>query len=297
VTEETWRPLGVDADEEIAEYDALHDGVPEWMASAMWAWVRQGITVRRSYRDGSGSVAMLDSDLAERMCQTLRIPLPTLRAAAASLDTGKRHLTAAMTALQQHPKPLQIVDYLLAHGGHGKADELGEVLFRSRSAWEVGQRAGRPGLTRRVPLGVQVASNSVMQRADRAGVRLAKAWEALYGIESNPSAAYRLAILAVEDAGVAVVSPKNEKATLGTVLRDIEQQGDWRLPMAREHEGAPSREVLIGMMRLLWHGQHDRHGGQPSSPGDVSFEEASVALSLAVALVQWFAAGLLSRGR
>ncbi|UOY03627.1 hypothetical protein [Blastococcus sp. PRF04-17] len=295
--EQTWRPLGVDTDEEIAEYDALHDGVPGWMANAMWAWVRQGITVRRSYRDGSGSVAMLDSALAERMCQTLRIPLPTLRAVEVSLDMGNRHLTAAMAALQEHPHPLQIVDYLLAHGGHAKAEELAEVLRHSRSAWEVGERAGRPGLTRRVPAGVQVAADSVMQRAGRAGTRLAKAWEALYGIESNPSAAYRLAILAVEDAGVAVVSPKNEKATLGTVLRDIEQQGDWRLPMAREHEGAPSREVLVGMMRLLWHGQHDRHGGQPSSPGDVSFEEASVAVSLAITLVQWFATGLLSRDR
>ncbi|TFV78290.1 hypothetical protein E4P39_03430 [Blastococcus sp. CT_GayMR19] len=297
MTEETWRPLGVGTDEEIAEYDALHDGVPEWMSSAMWAWVRQGITVRRRYPDGSGSVAMLDSALAERMCQTLRIPLPTLRAAAVSVDTGHRHLTAAMTALHEHPHPLQIVDYLLAHGGHAKPDELAEVLLCSRSAWEVGERAGRPGLARRVPAGVQVAADSVMQRAGRAGARLAKAWEALYGIEPNSSEAYRLAILAVEDAAVSVVSPKNEKATLGTILRDVEQQGDWRLPMTREHEGAPSREVLVGMIRLLWHGQHDRHGGQPSAPGDVSFEEASVAVSLAVTLVQWFGAGLLSRER
>jgi hypothetical protein len=297
VTEETWRPLGVDTDEEIAEYDALHDGVPEWMDSAMWAWVRRAITVRRSYRDGSGSVAMLDSALAECMCQTLRIPFPTLRAVEVGVDTGNKHLRATITALRQHPYPLQIVDYLLAHGGHAKAEELAELLLRSRSAWEVGQRAGRPGLARRVPAGVQVAADSVMQRAGRAGARLAKAWEALYGIQPNASEAYRLTILAVEDAAVPVVSPNNEKATLGTVLRDIEQQGDWRLPMNREHEGAPSREVLVGIIRLLWHGQHDRHGGQPSASGDASFEEASVAVSLAVTLVQWFGAGLLSRQR
>ena len=30
-SETSWRPLGIDSDEEIAEYDALHDGVPEWM--------------------------------------------------------------------------------------------------------------------------------------------------------------------------------------------------------------------------------------------------------------------------
>jgi hypothetical protein len=231
------------------------------------------------------------------MGQTLRIPLPTLRAVEVGIETRNRHLRAAITALREHPQPLQIVDYLLAHGGHAKADEFAEVLLRSRSAWEVGQRAGRPGLARRVPAGVQVAADSVMQRVGRAGARLAKAWETLYGIEPNPSEAYRLAILAVEDAAVPVVSPKNEKATLGTVLRDIEQQGDWRLPMTREHDGAPSQEVLVGAIRLLWHGQHDQHSGQPSAPGDVSFEEASVAVSLAVTLVQWFGAGLLFRER
>ncbi len=73
---------------EIAEYDALHDRVPAWMTSALWAWVRRAITVYRSYRDGSGSVAMLDSAKAERMCQTLRVPFPTLRAAAVGVDTG-----------------------------------------------------------------------------------------------------------------------------------------------------------------------------------------------------------------
>ena len=35
-SETSWRPLGIDSDEEIAEYDALHDGIPEWMYSALW---------------------------------------------------------------------------------------------------------------------------------------------------------------------------------------------------------------------------------------------------------------------
>ena len=87
-----------------------------------------------------------------------------------------------------------------------------------------------------------------------ATIDVAKAWEELYGIEPNASAAYGMAIKAVEDAAVPVVSPTNERATLGTVLAQIEQQADWTLPMEREHDRAPSRAVLIGMMRLLWHG-------------------------------------------
>jgi hypothetical protein len=48
-------------------------------------------------------------------------------------------------------------------------------------------------------------------------------------------------------------------------------------------------------MRMLWHGQHDRHGGQPSAPGDVSVEEATVAVSLAVTLVNLFSSALIAR--
>lgn len=204
---------------------------------------------------------MLDTDLAERMCQTLKIPIPDLRASGVSGQVGQRQLLTAITTLQKYAAPLQIADYLLAHDSHASAEDLGAVLVRSKSAYEIGVRAGRPGLTRRVPLGVQVAADSVMARAGRAGTRLAKAWEELYGLTPNASEAYRLAILSVEDAAVPVVSPSNSRATLGTVLRQLEDQGDWRLPMEREHDSALSSQVVIGMLRMLWHGQHDRHGG------------------------------------
>ncbi|MEV5769130.1 hypothetical protein AB0L34_31870 [Micromonospora sp. NPDC052213] len=79
------------------------------------------------------------------------------------------------------------------------------------------------------------------------------------------------------------------------MLKQLEDQGDWRLPMEREHTSAPSSHVIIAMLRMLWHGQHDRHGGQPSAPGNVSVDEAQVAVSVAVTLVQWFDAGLIQR--
>jgi hypothetical protein len=91
------------------------------------------------------------------------------------------------------------------------------------------------------------------------------------------------------------VSPNNSRATLGTVISQIGDQAGWRLPMEREHDMASSREVLITMLRMLWHGQHDRHGGQPSAPGNVSVDEAKVAVSVAVTLVHWFDAGLIER--
>lgn len=295
MTEEIWRPLGVETEQDIAEYDALHDGVPEWMSSTFWHWIREAITVYRRYSDGSGRFPMVREALVEAMCQTLRIGLPPIRMKGNGRSEGEAQFKIAMEALVNSRKPLAIADYLLAHADEPNADALESLLTRSKSAWTVGERAGYSALVRRVPEGVQLGADSVMARAGRAGARLARAWEELYGIEPNASAAYGLAIKAVEDAAIPVVSPTNGAATLGTVLRQLEDQADWKLPMEREHERATSREVLIGMTRMLWHGQHDRHGGQPSAPGDVSVKEATVAVSLATTLVNLFSSALVER--
>lgn len=296
MSEETWRPLGVESDDEVAEYDALHDGVPRWMAAAFWAWVRKNITKTRYNNRYGAHLDFLNETQVEEMAQVLKVPLPNLRVDSREKSAGENQLNAAMKHLRDHPQPLQIADYILANFESTDPDELEAVLVRSKSAWTVGNRSGRQGLVRRVPTGVQVGADSVMQRAGRAGARLAKAWEELYGPNPNPSEAYRLAILAVEDAAIPVVSPSNKTATLGTVLKQMADQTSWQLPMTREHDGAPSTEVVLGMIRLLWHGQHDRHGGQPSAPGNVSFEEATVAVGLATTLVQFFSAGLVARG-
>lgn len=296
-TQAAWRPLGVDDADEIAEYDALHDGLPGWIYAAFWAWVRESLTEYRRFRDGSGSVPHLNESLAEALAQSLRITAPNLRFVGIDSTTGRTQLDSMLTLLQHKADPLQVADYILAFGSTRRPAVLEELLTRGKSAWTVGSRSGRPGLVRRVPEGVQIGADETISRAGRAGVRLARAWENVYGIAPNPSEAYRLAILAVEDAAIPVVSPKNEKATLGTVIAQMSDQGDWGLPLAREHQDVPTRDVLIGMMRALWHGQHDRHGGQPSAPGDVSMGEATVAVGLATTLVQLFDAGLVRRAK
>jgi hypothetical protein len=290
-----WLPLGIACDDEVAEYDALHDGVPEWLVTPYWMWVQESVTIVGRYRDGSGRFNMLDEPLTEAMCQTLGIPTPNLRRSETSSFAGHQQLTLAMKSLSAHSRPLQIADYLLAHGGHGAADRLDGVLQRGRSLYQIGARAGRPGLTRRVPLGVKENADALFANSGQAGIRLAKAWEALYGVSPDSSKSYGLAIKAVEDAAIPLVSPANSRATLGTLITQMRDQKNWSLPMLREHDDVNSGDAVLNMMRLLWNGQHDRHGGQPSAPGDVTFEEAQVAVSLAVNIVQLFSAGLVQR--
>lgn len=299
MTEEIWRPLGVDTEEEIAAYDALHDGVPEWMTASFWEWIKQEIKIivpsQTAYQIPI-QVKCLKIEFVEYMCQILQITLPNLRINGyIQREEGRWQIETALKTLGDSNKPLQIADYILAHQDSAHSEELEQLLDRSKSAWTVGTRSGKKGLVRRVPIGVQQGADEVINRAERAGKRLAQAWEDLYGLEPKPSTAYSFAIKAVEDAAVPVISPKNKRATLGTVIRDMEQQKGWCLPMQREDNSAPSSDVILSMMKLLWHGQHDRHGGQPSAPGNVNFEEAVVAVGLATPLVHWFNAGVIGR--
>ncbi len=87
---------------------------------------------------------MLDTDLAEHMCQRLRISFSNLRSQLVSQSTGENQLTKAVNVLSKHSNPLEIADYLLAHGGHAKAEDLNDLLERSKSAWVVEpDRAGQ----------------------------------------------------------------------------------------------------------------------------------------------------------
>lgn len=286
MTDEVWRPLSVNDSESAAKYDALHEDVPKWMKKRFWDWVESSLyervdngegeleEVRRSY--------CLDLELLDDLEMTLQIALPDVPA----WDDDHDRISL-MSCLQDSHKALDIADYLLSHGGNADPEVLNTLLEQGKSAWEVGERLGRPGLARRVAEGVQTSADHVMQASGSAGMKLARAWEALYGLHPDPSKAYSLAIKAVEDAAIPIVSPKNTRATLGRVIADMRAQKDWNLPMARKNEAAPSGEVLVGMMELLWGCQHDRHGGNDAFP-PLTHEEAVVAVSLAVTLTHWF---------
>ncbi|WEV74577.1 hypothetical protein OZX74_03380 [Bifidobacterium sp. ESL0798] len=296
IDEEVWRPLGVDSEEEIAKYNALHDGVPDWMSAAFWSWIEDSITVERTLYGIPAWILKLDE--TEEMYQTLHIPHTNLEMEISGSVGAQQQVDDAMSWLKRWPKPLQIADYILAKfSGIDYEDvrELDGILQRSGSLWQVSDkaRAGRRGLVRRVPKGVQQVADTVMARSGNAGVELSKAWECLYGINPKPGEAYSHAIKSVEDVAIPVVSPNNLNATLGTVLTQMRDQNNWRLPMLREDSNSTSQETLLDMIGLLWRGQHDRHGGVESQP--VTVEEATVAVGLATSLVQFFDAGLVQQ--
>lgn len=280
MTDEPWRPLFSESGDAAAQYDALSEGVPPWLMSSLANWI-QGQVIDGTREQSYVALRRIERELRWQMDWTI--------------VQSHGSMTALLKVARTHEALLTVADYLVASTRSPNAPAvLGRLLTQAGSAWTVGERHGRPGLTRRVPEGVQASASAAFDLGN-AGVLLRQAWSAIFGLHPNPSEAYRLAIKAVEAAAIPVVSPTNPRATLGTVIKQMEDQGTWSLPFDREHEQAPSSAVLVALLRMLWAGQHDRHAGAEDEPLTVSQPAAEAAVVAAVTLVQWFTSGAVAR--
>lgn len=283
---EEWRPLGVEPDDEV--YFELHEGISEWLRKSLVDWVAATVV------DHGRPVypPVVSHEVVKGIERVLRVKVTS------SIGEYEEAASAARILVREFEgrgKEWQLIDYLVSVGAN--AEQLLYILEDASSVWTIGTRSGRPALERRLTDGAAQAIAAVGVNAGNAGKRLSNAFEAAYGVDPDPSKAYSLAIKAVEDATIPVVSPANTKATLGTVIRDFKNAPTFRLPHNREHEDAPTHTVVLGMMQMLWVGQTDRHGG-PASVGvpPVSQSEAEAAVMLAVPLVEWFTSGKVKKG-
>lgn len=186
---------------------------------------------------------------------------------------------------------LDVVDLLLRTCSRDyEITGLQRHLAVGGSVWEirpVPQASGYQLVTRTLgPVTDQIAE--IQSESERAGAHLASAWAALMGRNPEPSTAYREAIKAVEVVAKPVLTPNDTLATLGKMLRALDDAPHkWRTRL--DHS---SPEQVAAMMRLLWKGQTDRHGtDDEDAPLSVSLDEADAAVHLAVTLVRFFAAG------
>ncbi len=289
-TEDDWLHFGLNEDE-ITEYTALREDIPAWLHTSLWNWIRDAFARRDGnaaeyMRRGVAAPTNIDIELVRKCERVLRVPLSW---------PGQNNVDFR-TRMQwdYNKRPVRdvwrLVNYLLAHG-HAHGGTLKDILLDAGSVWTATDAGnGRCLLVRRVPDGVAEAADAAFQQPN-GGKKLAIAWESAFGVNPDPTKAYSMAVKAVEDAAIPVVCPQDGAATLGRVIGQV-NAGTWKLPHLREDSNAPTHDVLVGMMRTLWTGQHDRHGG-PSAVGvpAVSQAEAESAVMLAVTLVGWFETG------
>jgi len=174
--------------------------------------------------------------------------------------------------------------------------DLQQLLDDARSTYTL--RPDHRGLRHRVDPTVEAlaiaAATSASNDPERgsAGAHLNRAWTAAYALHPDPVKAYSETIKAVEAAAHATVEPNNRKATLGSMIKVLENtRARWVVGIGH----APSSngaETVERMMRLLWTGQTSRHGGSHPTR-DETLAEARAAVNLAVALLSFFTDGLL----
>jgi hypothetical protein len=267
-----WQPLRERYGDQLGA-ETLYEGVPPHLRGPLQEWIEQ----------------CLSDEPAKEIALRLRIDL---------VDTPNYYHGAleklVLVVSSRFPDlMLDVVDAALQRENDRQAaEEMERILLLGGSAWRVA-RDGR-SLERRVDETVREAVATAAPRETSAGRHLAAAWQAVYGRDPLPGRGYSEAIKAVEASAASIVSPANRRATLGTIIRDLEAAPQtWRLAIA---VGSRASDIgaLIAMMRLLWQGQSDRHGGStPTVP--ISPEGASAAVHLAATLVHWFQAGLVGR--
>ncbi len=273
-----WTPPGVDP----VEHAALVPGIPPWVEAPIRGWAIERITNSRDGVMNEGFLTAWDVSMRNDPPHIDQYGMTRGGAFWNALDTSKK---------------IALLDFLLflereKYNAEDGQKSLEMYLRAGGSEWRVGIRSGDPGLEKRVPQGVADAAEAIMATSTTAGALLSEAWRAAYGRNPDPEEAYEKAIKAVEEAGTGVVSPKNQRASLGTMARDMENQGDWALPLGDDLKH-PSSDVVYKMVQSLWAGQESRHGGNGYRKPTPA--EAEAAVLLAVPLVQFFTAGLVAR--
>jgi hypothetical protein len=305
MTLDSWLPFGMHEDPQKL-YSALHDGVPKWMAKSLRAWQLEFLLAL--FEDPDTAVSRLHK--LEHQLRT-EVKVPDNVASYGLAD-------AVISQFIWDDKELVLTDYLLSLANIDKLGgwehiqkeiqrenhlfgRLETTLKEAGSKWTLGMRtAGKLGLVQRLPEGVQTTADETMRSSGHAGRRLSEAWGAAFGIEPDPAKAYGLAVKAVEDAALPKVPLKpNDHRTLGSVIRVLNSANhdaaDWTLKFQREDKFYSNGQTLVVMLKTLWSGQTDRHGGDHErvSGTEITQEAAEAAVMLAVPLVQWFSSGFV----
>lgn len=264
--------------------DALHDGVPEWMKSSLDGWIHNQLLDGRY----AARLEIGDTNLLHRLERLLRINL-------VNGTSGAQALRTIFTKMAPNPSlKLDVVDGILQlKGDHSATAALEIILLQSGSKWKVTKNdSGDFYLEERVDATTANAMADIANKGGDVALYLTKAWNEAFGRSPNPSVAYSNAIKAVEAAAWPVVIPKNDKATLGTIIQALRDKPESFRIGITEKASNTGIESIRSQLSLVWEGQTDRHGtSNPHAPTQAAAEQA---LFIVISLSQQFARGLIS---
>jgi hypothetical protein len=271
------------------EWDTPREGIPDYLAAPIYAWL---------------DAAAVDpgwSGTPARYQWLLR--LQTALGVALNWEQGAVSAYIALREGMQrdHGFGLDVLDFALHDLGDLRyrgdmpesrmAAELGVALDSGRSAWQVVLGGdGHARLQRRLIGPVDESIDDVRSVRERAHYFLAEAREKLFRVDPDATDGWHDAVRAVEVVAIPVVLPDDPKATLGKIIKAIEDK-----PSKWKYELGDVGGVLT-MLSSVWALSPFRHGSPDETvPLEASLEQATAAFHLALALVQIFATGLFTR--
>lgn len=155
------------------------------------------------------------------------------------------------------------------------------------SAWRVDRTDG--GLRRVVPDEALETYRKALDAAPSAAQHLSGAWEHAFGRHPDAGDAWGDAIRAVEAALHQIISPSNEKATLGSMKSELRQAPEGKFIIRAA--GTDPKETLLGMLDAVPY-ENGRHGTDRSR---ASIDTARVVVFQATAIVAGVGEGLIER--
>ena len=281
MTVKPWMPLSVRRNQQ-SEF-SLVDNVPQFMRHGIKGWIQQAING--------------DNRLVAQMALELRID-------ELSDNIDNFYPDDAVIACIQRSGPwdmydeslaLDVMDWLLGHGC-GHAQSLEHILKSAGHVLRVSPDGSR--LVERIEPTLWDEYEQVTQLDDQASQYMQEAWALAFGRNPNGSDAWGKAIKAIETLLKPIVSPKNNKATIGSMTSELRQApGKWecKLPdriynVNGETNVKPGIEVFIDALATIGY-QPDRHGSD--QPQDVDEATARSVLFLATTVVGWLRDGTL----
>lgn len=262
---------------------SLVDNVPQFMRHGIKEWIQQAING--------------DNRLVALMALELRID-------ELSDNIDNFYPDDAVIACIQRSGPwdmydesmaLDVIDWLLGHGC-GDAQSLEHVLKAAGHVLRVSPDGSR--LVERIEPTLWDEYEQVTQPDDQVSQYMQEAWALAFGRDPNLSDAWGRAIKAIETLLKPIVSPKNKKATIGSMTSELRQAPDkWecKLPdrvynVNGEINSKRGIEVFVDALATIGY-QPDRHGSD--QPQDVDEATARSVLFLATTVVGWLRDGTL----
>jgi hypothetical protein len=294
---EPWVPLNLrQAAGGASDYEALVDGVPDYLERSLWRWVMD--------QAAAGGMA-----LVYRIERKLRVSLHKN----AARDIQPQTMIEMYWATCSETDRLVLIDFLLhdldlrfervapssvekavaAREARFSAAVLAQNFTEAGSLWRV---VTQPlwGIERRVNEASQHLSAAASSGTTDAARKVASAWNSCYKPQPDYSAAYRDAVLAVEAAVLPVAIPADSSGTLGKAIAHIANTVEKWTVGDLDTTKQSSGQTLLAMLQTLWTNQA-RHAAPDGTIRDVSQQEAETAVSLAVTLVHWFTSGAARR--